>query len=136
MVPGHQGPSCVEGREILRGLLEFTVDGVWGGGGNKQICTNKCSKMNFSPVQGKEKNKLKIVSSVFLTWKNKKLATYTSPKLFLKFYCGAKSRSGNLPDLASLAPSPWFPSHLPLSPPYWLLLLFTGGPQPVACLPY
>lgn len=92
--------------------------------------------MDFSPVQHKEKNQLRTSSSVSLIWKNRRLATYASLKTIFEILLWCKITIWEAPDSASLTPSLWCYHHLPYSPPYRLLLLFTGGPQTVAYSPY
>lgn len=87
-------------------------------------------------MQHKEKNQLRTSSSVSLIWKNRRLATYASLKTIFEILLWCKITIWEAPDSASLTPSLWCYHHLPYSPPYRLLLLFTGGPQTVAYSPY
>lgn len=72
MVPTHQEASGVEvGGNSEAPFLNLQSDSG-GGVGGRHIRTRKCSKVTFSPVQGKEKDKARDSEFSILTWPNNK----------------------------------------------------------------
>lgn len=91
VVPGHRGASRVEGRQGECGpLCSGAEPGGGHGAGGRQVCFNKHSRMNSSPVQGKEKTKLAIVSSVSLLGKIKRWQPTLVPKTIFEILLWCK----------------------------------------------
>ena len=79
----------------------------WGWGGvNRQLRTNKSSNVTFSPVQGKEENKHKIVSSISLLGKIKSWQSMLAPETIFEILWQCKLTTWEPAGVGALASSP------------------------------
>lgn len=90
-----KGPPAWKAEGFWCACLSLQSNGVCvGGGGNRQICTNKCSRWTFPQCNIKRKISSGHRVPYPLFGKIEGWQPTPLSKLFLKFYCGAKSRSG------------------------------------------
>lgn len=85
-----EGPPAWEAEGMLRCPAWACSLGGGGKAKGRRICINKHSKMDFSLVQGKEKNKLTIVSSVSLLGKIKSWQPTLVPKTIFEILLWCK----------------------------------------------
>lgn len=88
--------GLLRGRQRDSGVLAwvYSLMGCVCGGRDRQICTNKCSRWTFPQCNIKRKISSGHRVPYPLFGKIESWQPTPLSKLFLKFYCGAKSRSG------------------------------------------